>query len=171
MPDDGDTIALNGASNSAPVLIELAEQAGRLFRRSTDDWLACARVLREARKIAGRGQWGRLLSDAEIPARTARRMLAYARADIESGHMAAFSHGEIDTLIASSHRITDLACAMASPSGDRWRLSKSEIEAKRWEHTRVRVNVAMLLVTEHGEARSAVVSTFQAIGDAVPEPA
>ena len=158
-------------SNSDAILAELAERTAKLFRRSTADALACGYLLLQAREIADHGAWLPFLRDAGIPPRTARRMIAFARAGVENGHMAVFSHGEIDTLIASSHHKTDLACAMASPSGDRWRLSKSEIEAERWEYTRVWIGAAMLLVTKHGFARSAVVSTFQAIGDAVPEAA
>ena len=68
----------SAGSNATAILFELAERAGRLFRRSTSDALACGRVLLEAREVANHGEWGRFLADAGIPARTAQRLMRVA---------------------------------------------------------------------------------------------
>ena len=84
MLDNDDTIAPNGAtpssgtSNSAAVLFELSARAGKLFRRSTADALACGRLLLQARQIADHGAWLPFLRDAEIPARSSQRLMRVA---------------------------------------------------------------------------------------------
>ena len=81
---DDDTIAQNcatpssGTSNSAVSLLELAERAAKLFRRSTADALACGRLLLQARQIADHGAWLPFLRNAEIPARSAQRLMRVA---------------------------------------------------------------------------------------------
>ena len=65
-------------SNATAILFELAERAGRLFRRSTSDALGCGRVLLEAREVADHGRWLVFLTDAGIHARTAQRLMRIA---------------------------------------------------------------------------------------------
>ena len=66
-------------SNSDATLFKLAEQAGRLFRRSTSDALGCGRLVTEAREIADHGQWLPFLRDAGIHPRTAQQYMQAAR--------------------------------------------------------------------------------------------
>ena len=91
-------------SNATAVLAELAATAGRRYRKSTASWLEAAAVLLEARKIAGHGDWAQFLTDAGIPARTASRMLDFARTDIQIGHLAVLTRSEIAALIAQAGR-------------------------------------------------------------------
>ena len=77
MPENA-TSAPDGASNSDAILFELAEQARRLFRRSTSDALGCGRLLIEAREVADHGRWLVFLTDAGIHARTAQRLMRIA---------------------------------------------------------------------------------------------
>ena len=82
--------APGATSNATAVLAELAATAGRHYRKSTASWLEAAAVILEARAIAGHGGWKLFLSDAHIPARTASRMLDFARTGIQIGHLAVF---------------------------------------------------------------------------------
>ena len=97
--------AAGTTSNVAPILVELAERAALHYGRSTASWLEAAAVILEARKIAEHGDWTLFLRDAGIPARTASRMLDFARAGIQIGQMADLSRREIAALIAEAHRI------------------------------------------------------------------
>lgn len=79
MSNKGSTDATKSATgNSDAVLFELAGRAGTLFRKSNADALACGRVLLEAREIAGHGKWLSFLRDADMPARTAQRLMKAA---------------------------------------------------------------------------------------------
>ena len=57
----------NDRRNSAAVLADLAGRAGKLYRRSSEDWLACANLLLEARKVCPHGEWSAFLEDAGHP--------------------------------------------------------------------------------------------------------
>ena len=96
--------APGATSNATAVLAELAATAGRHYRKSTASWLEAAAVILEARAIAGHGGWKLFLSDAHIPARTASRMLDFARTGIQIGHLAVLTRGEIAALISQSSR-------------------------------------------------------------------
>ena len=63
------------ASNVQPVLDELQERASRAYGHHVESWLACGKVLLEARTIARHGQWLIFLNSAGIPRRTAQRMM------------------------------------------------------------------------------------------------
>ena len=103
MRDQPTPIAPSGAtSNVAPLLSELAERAGQSYGQSTASWLEAARVILEARAIAGHGGWAAFLRDAGIPARTANRMLIFARTGIEIGQMADLTRTEIAALISQA---------------------------------------------------------------------
>ena len=105
MRPEPNTISLPGAtSNAGPILAELAERAGQHHSDSAASWLKCAGVLAEARKIAQHGTWRPFLRDAGIPARTASRMLDFARTGIQIGHLADLTRGEIAALIAQAGR-------------------------------------------------------------------
>ena len=68
----------NARSNSAAILFELAEQIETLFRRSTDEGVACGRLLLKAREIANHGGWLPFPANAGMPARTAQRLMRVA---------------------------------------------------------------------------------------------
>ena len=94
----------HATSNAGPILAELAARAARHYSRSTAAWLEAAAVILEARKIAGHGTWLPFLYEAGIPERTARRMLDFARADIQIGHLAVLTRREIAALLAQAGR-------------------------------------------------------------------
>ena len=85
MPEDQYPVAVHCAtsSNTQPILSELAERAGRHYGSSTKAWLACGRVLLEARMIAKHGQWGSFLDHAGVPEQTAQRMIRIAKAGLK----------------------------------------------------------------------------------------
>ena len=68
-----------GASNADAVLFAMAEQAGRLFRKSNADALSCGRLLLQAREIAEHGAWLAFLRDVGMTARTAQKYMQVAR--------------------------------------------------------------------------------------------
>ena len=119
----------NDLRNSAASLADLARRAGNLYRRSSEDWLACANLLLEARKVCPHGEWSVFLEDAGIPQRTARRMLAFAMAGVQNGHVAVLGVRYIDRLIATSRRMTagaiEFARADPTPCRGRRRPRKS----------------------------------------------
>ena len=78
----------NDRRNSAAALADLAGRAGKFYRRSSEDRLACGNLLLEARKVCPHGEWSAFLEDAGIRQRTARRMLAFAMAGVQNGHVA-----------------------------------------------------------------------------------
>ena len=121
--------------NSGAVLAELAERAGVFYRRSGEDWLACANILRDARKVCPHGEWAIFLEDAGIPQRTARRMLTFAMAGVQNGHVAVLGIRYIDRLIAECRRTTAEAIeiARADPHLMPWQLAPEEIAAGEWE--------------------------------------
>ena len=105
MRDQPTPIAPPGAtSNAGPILVELAERAGRHYSNSGRSWLRCAAVLAEARPIVEHGGWALFLHDAGIRARTASRMLDFARTGIQIGHLADLTRREIAALIAQAGR-------------------------------------------------------------------
>ena len=105
MRDQPTPIAPPGAtSNAGPILVELAERAERHHTNSGRSWLRCAAVLFEARAIAGHGGWTSFLRDAGIRPRTASRMLDFARAGIQIGHLAVLTRGEVAALISQAGR-------------------------------------------------------------------
>ena len=125
----------NDPRNSAAVLVDLAERAGKFYRRSSEGWLACANLLLEARKVCPHGEWSIFLEDAGIPQRTARRMLAFAMAGVENGHVAVLGVRYIDRLIAASRRTTAEAIefAKADPHTMPWEKTPEEIAADEWD--------------------------------------
>ena len=92
----------SATSNVAATLSVLAASAKWHYRKSSDSWLGAAAVLLGAREIAAHGDWEPFLRDAGIPARTASRMLDFARADIQIGHLAVLTRSEIAALIAQA---------------------------------------------------------------------
>ena len=94
----------HATSNAGPILSELAECAARHYGQSTAAWLRCAAVLLEARPIVEHGGWESFLRDAHIPARTASRMLDFARTGIQIGHLAVLTRGEVAALISQAGR-------------------------------------------------------------------
>ena len=56
----------NDRCNSAAALVGLAERAGKFYRRSSEDWLACGNLLLEAKKVCQHGEWSVFLEDAGI---------------------------------------------------------------------------------------------------------
>ena len=125
----------NDRRNSAAFLADLAGRAGKLYRRSSEDWLVCANLLLEARKVCPHGGWSIFLEDAGIPQRTARRMLAFAMAGVQNGHVAVLGVRYIDRLIATSRRITAGAIdlARADPHPMPWQKTPEEIAADEWD--------------------------------------
>ena len=125
----------NDRRNSAASLADLAGRAGKLYRRSSEDWLACANLLLEARKVCPHGEWSVFLEDAGIPQRTAHRMLAFAMAGVQIGHMAVLGVRYMDRLIAVSRRTTAGAIdlARADPHPMPWQKRPEEIAADEWE--------------------------------------
>ena len=112
----------NATSNAGPILAELAATAGRHYRKSTASWLDAAAVLLEARKIAQHGDWTKLIRAAGIPARTASRMLDFARTGIEIGHLADLTRSEIAKLITQADQ------DFPGPPRD-WEYAKALIDA------------------------------------------
>ena len=125
----------NDRRNSAAFLADLAGRAGKLYRRSSEDWLVCANLLLEARKVCPHGGWSIFLEDAGILQRTARRMLAFAMAGVQNGHVAVLGVRHIDQLIAARRRITAQAIelAKADPHPMPWQKTPEEIAADEWE--------------------------------------
>ena len=119
----------NDRCNSAAALVGLAERAGKFYRRSSEDWLACGNLLLEAKKVCPHGEWSVFLEDAGIPQRSARRMLAFAMAGVQNGHVAVLGVRYIDRLIAASRRITAGAIdlARADPHPMPWQKTPEEI--------------------------------------------
>ena len=105
MRKDHNTVAPSGAtSNVAAILSELAATASRHYGQSSASWLEAAAVLLEARAIAEHGDWSAFLGTAGIPARSANRMLDFARAGIQIRHLADLTRGEISALIAQADK-------------------------------------------------------------------
>ena len=78
----------SGRRNSGAILNELAERASRTYNRSLEAWFQCAAILAKAREIAAHGEWLPFLEHAGIPERSARRMIRFARAGVQIGHVA-----------------------------------------------------------------------------------
>ena len=125
----------NDRRNSAAALVGLAERAGKFYRRSSEDCLACGNLLLEAKKVCPHGEWSVFLEDAGIPQRSARRMLAFAMAGVKNGHVAVLGVRYIDRLIASSRRTTAEAIelAKADPHPMPWQKASEETAADEWE--------------------------------------
>ena len=122
-------------SNSEIILGELAERAGRLYGQSVAAWIDAAYLLLEARKVAEHGEWAPFLEHAGIPQRTASRMLAFAMAGVQNGHVAVLGVRYIDGLIAASRRTTAFAIeyARTDPHLMLWQKRAEEIAADEWE--------------------------------------
>ena len=156
MPDDDDTIAPNcatpssGKSNSSAVLADLAERAGKFYRRSSEDWFACANLLLEARKVCPHGEWSVFLEDAGIRQRTARRMLAFAMAGVQNGHVAVLGVRYVDRLIAVSRQTTAgaIELARADPHPMPWQKTPEEIAADEWELAGAYVQAVINVIPE-----------------------
>ncbi len=112
----------NAISNTTAILAEMAERARAHYGQSTASWLEAAAVLAEARKIAQHGTWRPFLRDAGIPARTASRMLDFARIGIQIGHLAVLTRGEISALISQAGK------DFPGPPPD-WEYAKALIDA------------------------------------------
>ena len=140
----------NDRRNSAAVLADLAGRAGKFYRRSSEDWLACANLLLEARKACPHGEWSVFLEDAGIPLRTARRMLAFAMAGVQNGHVAVLGVRYIDQLIAASRRITAgaIEIARADPHPMPWQKTPEEIAADEWELAGAYVQAVINVIPE-----------------------
>ena len=140
----------NDCCNSAAVLADLAGRAGKFYRRSSEDWLACASLLLEARKVCPHGAWSVFLEDAGIPQRTARRMLAFAMAGVQNGHVAVLGVRYIDRLIATSRRITAGAIdlARAHPHPMQWQKTPEEIAADEWDVAGAYVEAVINVIPE-----------------------
>ena len=140
----------NDRRNSAAVLADLAGRAGKFYRRSSEDWLACANLLLEAREVCPHGAWSVFLEDAGIPQRTARRMLAFAMAGVQNGHMAVLGVRYIDQLIAASRQITAKAIelAKADPHPMPWQKTPEEIAADEWEVASAYVQAVINVIPE-----------------------
>ena len=94
----------SATSNAGPILAELAERARGHYDQSTASWLKAAAVILEARKIAQHGDWAAFLRDAGIPARTASRMLGFARIGIQISHLAVLTRSEVAGLVTQAGR-------------------------------------------------------------------
>ena len=142
----------NDYCNSAAVLADLAERAGKFYRRSSEDWFACANLLLEARKVCPHGEWSAFLEDAGIRQRTARRMLAFAMAGVQNGHVAVLGVRYIDQLIAASRRITAgaIQLAKADPHPMPWQKTPEEIAADEWEVAGAYVQAVIDVISELG---------------------
>ena len=142
----------NDRRNSAAALADLAGRAGKFYRRSSEDWLACGNLLLEAKKVCPHGEWSVFLEDAGIPQRTARRMLAFAMAGVQNGHMAVLGVRYIDQLIAASRQITAKAIelAKADPHPMPWQKTPEEIAADEWEVAGAYVQAVIDVVPELG---------------------
>ena len=125
----------NDRCNSAAALVGLAERAGKFYRGSSEDWLACGNLLLEAKKVCPHGEWSVFLEDAGIPQRSARRMLAFAMAGVKNGHVAVLGVRYIDRLIAASRRTTAGAIdlARADPHPMPWQKTPEEIATDEWD--------------------------------------
>ena len=136
--------------NSAAALVGLAERAGKFYRRSSEDWLACGNLLLEAKKVCPHGEWWVFLEDAGIPQRSARRMLAFATAGVQNGHVAVLGVRYIDRLIAASRRTTAGAIdlARADPHPMPWQKTPEEIAADEWEHAGGYVQAVIDIIPE-----------------------
>ena len=87
---------------------------------------------------------GRFLERAGIPDRTARRLIAYARAGVQIGHLADLGQADCDRAIAQIRedivryaRMADAERAQRTgeclKAWDRWHLSGAELMALEWE--------------------------------------
>ena len=141
----------NDCCNSATVLADLAERAGKFYRRSSEDWLACANLLLEAKKVCPHGAWSAFLEDAGIPQRTARRMIAFAMAGVQNGHVAVLGVRYIDRLIATSRRMTAGAIEYARTDPHLlmpWQKRPEEIAADEWELAGAYVQAVINVIPE-----------------------
>ena len=131
-------------SNSDKILADLAARAATKHTQSHRSWLDCAQLLLQAREVAKHGEWLPFIKAAGIPRRTASRMLDFARADIQMGHVAHLTYREIDGLIALSRRYTALGVEHAEADRHRmpYQLSAGEIAAGEWELAAAMVAVA-----------------------------
>ena len=86
LPHNG--AADNPATNTGRTLDELAAKARQHYGRHVESWLATAYVLQEAHGIVRHGEWTPFLERAGVPGRTARRMLRFADAEVQTGHVA-----------------------------------------------------------------------------------
>ena len=143
---------LNDRRNSAAALAVLAGRAGKLYRRSSEDRLACANLLLEAKKVCPHGEWSAFLEDASIPQRTASRMIVFAMAGVQNGHVAVLGVRYIDRLIATSRRMTAGATgfARADPHLMPWRKTPEEIAADEWELAGAYVQAVIDVIPELG---------------------
>ena len=140
----------NDRRNSAAFLADLAGRAGKFYRRSSEDWLACANLLLEARKVCPHGAWSAFLEDASIPQRTARRMIAFAMAGVQNGHVAVLGVRYIDRLIAASRQTTAFAIeyARTDPHLMPWQKRPEEIAADEWELAGAYVQAVINVIPE-----------------------
>ena len=90
---------------------------------------------RSEKGLSARRVVGLPWEDAGIPQRTARRMLAFAMAGVQNGHVAVLGVRYIDRLIATSRRMTAGAIefARADPHLMPWQKTPEEIAAGEWE--------------------------------------
>ena len=140
----------NDRRNSAAALVGLAERAGRFYRRSSEDWLACGNLLLEAKKVCPHGEWSAFLEDAGIPQRSARRMLTFAVAGVQNGHVAVLGVRHIDRLIAASRRMTAGAIeyARTDPHLMPWQRRPAEIAADEWDVAGAYVQAVINVIPE-----------------------
>ena len=140
----------NDRRNSAAALADLAGRAGKFYRRSSEDWLACANLLLEARKVCPHGAWSAFLEDASIPQRTARRMIAFAMAGVQNGHVAVLGVRYIDRLIAASQQTTAFAIeyARTDPHLMPWQKRPEEIAADEWDLAGAYVQAVINVIPE-----------------------
>ena len=107
-------------SNTGPLLTELAERAGKLYGRTMQSWLECARVLQEAREVAQHGEWGGFLQHAGVPERTARNMIRVAGYGSDSQKAETVAglgvRGTLDFLTAVDHAM------------ENWRAARDAVE-------------------------------------------
>ena len=136
----------NDRCNSAAALVGLAERAGKFYRRSSEDWLACGNLLLEAKKVCPHGEWSVFLEDAGIPQRSARRMLAFAMAGVQNGHVAVLGVRYVDRLIAVSRQTTAGAIELAR--ADPHQKTPEEIAADEWELAGAYVQAVINVIPE-----------------------
>ena len=143
-------------SNSGAILFEMAEQASRLYRQSTENALACGRVLVKARKIAAHGAWLSFLNDTGIAPRTAQRLMRVAEyAGEDEAKCAAVAHLGIrrtdEFLAACDHAMAAWRAARdAEPGNDQLiqKLPDGPLSTLYWLDE-PRDIAAMLAFTEH----------------------
>ena len=80
-------------SNSDSTLFTLCERAGKLYRKSTLDALACGKLLLQARAVAEHGKWLTSLAEAGISPRSAQDLMRVAEyAGDDEAKCAAVAH-------------------------------------------------------------------------------